>query len=466
MSQLSKNKKNIGTLVPLSALTSINSKKEDQGTFETGMYFLDWLHKVGQNAWQILPLNLTQLETGSRTTRVPSPYKGYGVGLDPKYLPSAFANNNPAQDELNFFMETNNDWISDYALFCAISDDLGTDDWRKWDEGLRKRDQSALNKVRNSLKKKIKDHILIQWRLDSAYKALREKAKRLNIQLIGDLPFYVSVKSPLVWVHQDVFQFEKDSELRYVSGIPDTPAAHFGRQVWGHPLYKWDTKHEKDVIKFWEIRIKYLSQLFDSIRFDHAKGLFDYGVVDLQNKSEDRYVKGPGSLVFEKLMLFGERCGLSIFAEDSGENLSVLRETLVKLKTPGIKIFRFALNEKKKKLNKEYADLSNYPINTVVYTTTHDTESLILYLEMLSTEQKQQLAIYANAMYSPKDVKFALSLREAVINSNAKTVIIPIQDWLLTKDRINIPGTEKEINDPNWRFILKSPIEKLALRNF
>lgn len=118
---------------------------------------------------------------------------------------------------------------------------------------------------------------------------------------------------------------------------------------------------------------------------------------------------------------------------------------------------------RKKKVNNEYADLSGYPKNTIVYTTTHDTESLILYLRMLTTTQKKQLAQFAGVDYSTKDLIFAVSLRSAIINSNAFTVIIPIQDWLLLKDRINIPGTEKEINDPNWRYVLKTPVEKLSI---
>ncbi len=460
---MTQKKKIIGTLVPVSALSSLKSKKEDQGIFETGLYFLDWLHKTNQSAWQLLPLHQTQLEKGSATRHVPSPYKGYGIGLDPRYLSvGARAQERKSKKEIEVFVNENKEWIGDYALFCALRDHLGTDDWREWIPDLRKRKKIAIDSYSNLLKKEIDQHILVQYHLHKEYKELKNKAKKLKIKLIGDLPFYVSMQSPLVWANQGVFQFEKDGRTRYVSGIPDSPSAHFGRQVWGHPLYKWgDKTQSKRVVDFWKCRLHYLSLLFDSIRFDHAKGLFDYGEIDLTNENNDKYIKGPGHVVFEELMLYGKRAGLSIFAEDSGEHLSELRNSLNKLKTPGIKILRFALNEKKEKINKEYAKISNYPALTVAYTTTHDTETLLVYLRNLSPKQRKSLARACGVKYNSVEKVFAKNLRDGIIDSPAETVIISIQDWLLTTDRINIPGTEKEVGDRNWQYKLKTSVENL-----
>ncbi|HVF69478.1 MAG TPA: 4-alpha-glucanotransferase, partial [Xanthomonadales bacterium] len=265
-------KKIIGTLVPLSALSSLHSKKEDQDTFETGMAFLDWLHRTGQTAWQMLPLHQTQLEKDSAIKRVPSPYKGYGIGLDPKYLSSVnpkleYRNSKQIQktndinikrfenfdfeiskiasnfefraSDLEKFIHENKDWIYDYALFCALTDHFGTDDWRRWETDLRDREKAALNKFSKLFRREIDQHVLLQYQLHKEYEKLRDKAKKLNIKLIGDLPYYLSINSPLVWAHQNIFQLKRGGEMEFVSGLPDGPAAHFGRQVWGHPLYKW-----------------------------------------------------------------------------------------------------------------------------------------------------------------------------------------------------------------------------------
>lgn len=453
----------VGTLVPISALRSKNQSPKNFGTFQTGLAFLDWLKKTDQNAWQLLPLHQTQLEADSRTKHVPSPYKGYGIGLDPRYLTKGLKETEE-REELKSFVDRNKYWIEDYALFCALRDHFGTDDWREWDSGLSSRKKAVIDNYSKLLRREIDHHILIQCLLHKEYEELKHKAEKLGIILIGDLPFYISIKSPLVWAHQYAFQLEKDGRTKYVSGLPDTPLAHFGRQIWGHPLYRWgEQAQNKKVTDFWKIRLKYLASIFDSMRFDHAKGLFDYGVIHPRNKKIDKFVKGPGGPVLKVLIDYCKSLNLSIFAEDSGENLSELRITLKKLEISGIKIFRFALNEKKKKLNQEYASVSNYHKKTVAYTTTHDTETLISYLEILNYEQKRKIAAYANVKYSEDILVFAQRIRKAIISSPAQMVIIPIQDWLLTTDRINIPGTEKEKNDPNWRYMLTIPVEDLPI---
>ena len=449
-------------MVPVSALYVTHQEKVVGGTFETGMYFLDWLKKTHQSAWQFLPLHETQLEPGSGTKHVSSPYKTYGVGLDTRYLPKSFSQKIPTTQELAAFTDLHSDWILDYALFCAIRDYAGTDDWRVWDPKLRGRDEKALLLWTEKLKNEINRHIILQWQTHEAFGALRKKAGKLGISLIGDLPFYLSVQSPLVWVYQDIFQIGDNGVMRYVSGIPQTPSAHFGRQVWGHPLYDWNKKGNLEkIVAFWKMRLRYQPTLYDFVRLDHAKAFFDYGVIDLSEKDHDIYQKGPGMKVFEELVTYGYKNGLSMFVEDSGENLQELRKSSKKLKIPGIKIFRFAIDEKKGKINKEYIEIEKYPGDTVAYTTTHDTEPLIVYLEKLTSHQRQAV-IDSTGLKPPESIEeFAVALRDAIIASPARMVIIPIQDWLLMRERINVPGTEIPVGDPNWQFRLSTPIDQL-----
>ena len=166
-----------------------------------------------------------------------------------------------------------------------------------------------------------------------AYKQLKDKAKKLGIILIGDLPFYLSICSPLVWANQEIFQLEKDGELRHVSGIPNGPRALFGRQIWWHPLYNWGSAIDSNrVIDFWEIRLKYMAHLFDYVRFDYAKGFFQYGVIDITKDDNDHYKKGPGDAALEELVRFNKENGVVSFVEDCGRNLQPLRQSMTKMK--------------------------------------------------------------------------------------------------------------------------------------
>jgi 4-alpha-glucanotransferase len=458
---MGKEQKTIGTLAPIFSLTSSQQSPEDQGTFETGLYFLDWLKKTNQNAWQILPFNETQLEKGSATKHVPSPYKGYGVGLAPKYLASTYKKLKPSPQEKNAFIAQHKDWLEDYVLFCTIRDVYGTDDWRQWDPSLQHRNKDVLQEWAKKHKQQLDYYIVQQWQLQQSYDQLHEKAKDLGICLIGDIPYYLSVQSPLVWAHQKAFLMQKDGTLPFVSGIPNTTGAYFGRQIWGHPLYNWEYKDE--VMYLWEIRLKYQSMLFENVRFDHAKAFFKYGVLEPNHEANDRYEDGPGSDVFKKIIGLCHQNNLSVYAEDSGDVTDGLRACLRELQIPGIKIYHFAVKTGEEEVNKKYAEIGAYPKNCVAYTTTHDTETLVSYLKHLTSDQKQKLATVGEIAYDADDKKFAITIRDAIVQSPAEMVIIPIQDWLLATERINIPGTEEEVDDPNWRFKIDKPIEDLPL---
>ncbi len=453
--------------MPLSALWS-DKKKVKHGNLDTALFFLDWLHATGQTAWQLLPLHETQLVPGSKKDHVPSPYKGYGVGLDPSYLSPSLKRKKPSRQEISSFVAKQKKWLPNHALFCALRDHFGTDDWTQWDADVRRRDTKALVVWRAKLKKQIHAYILEQWQLHYGFQKLRNKASKYNIQLIGDLSFYMPLQSPLVWQFQKLFQLSENGEMKKISGVPDGPKSHFGRQVWGHPLYIWDNeKSQKELIKLWKIRLRYLSYLFGWVRFDHARGFFSYGSLDSKDEKNDCMKQGPGASVFNELIVFAQACGLKIFAEDLGterknDRLKFFYITLKKLKIPGIRILRFALTIRKgKKLHPQYADVSAYPANTFACTTMHDTETLMGYLKILSAKQKKTLAKEVRVKFLSDDIALAKNLRKAVIDSPAKVVIIPIQDWLLTTDRINIPGTEKIVGDINWQYRVSVSIENL-----
>lgn len=432
------------------------------GTFETGRLFLTWLSATGQRAWQFLPISETHLEPGSRTARVPSPYKGYGIGLDSRYLPPPDADAKPTAQALRAFRRTHAAWLPTYAFFCALRDRFGTDDWTTWETGIRLRRPDALRRWRRALDAEIEGHELLQWRLHAAYGRLRADAGRLDIRLLGDLPFYLPLRSPLVWARRDCFDLGPDGRPARVSGVPDGPRAHYGRQVWGHPLYRWRSRAAwNGIASLWRMRVRYHAGLYDLMRLDHAKGMFHYGAMDLKEPERDAILKGPGATLLKDIVRTARGAGLTLFAEDAGDRLEELRETLRALEVPGIRILRFAYNEKRKTIEHEYADPANYREDAVAYTSTHDTETLMGYLRLLDAREKKHLCEHVRVEYASDDGLLAARLRGAVLASPARYVVIPIQDWLLSRDRINVPGTERPVGDRNWRYRMTVPVERL-----
>jgi 4-alpha-glucanotransferase len=216
------------------------------------------------------------------------------------------------------------------------------------------------------------------------------------------------------------------------------------------------------IVALWKTRLAYAASLFDLVRLDHARGFYLYGSIDRNDAGRDAFLVGPGMTMLSEIVNFTRSIGLDLFVEDSGDRTIDLRRDLTQLEIPGMKIFRYALTTKgKERYFPQYAEPHSYPNNSVAVTTTHDTETLLEYLATLTTKQKQKLSRGAKIPYAVDDRDLAVHLRHALIDSPAETVLIPIQDWLLTTDRINIPGTEKDVGDPNWRYVLETPVEEL-----
>ncbi len=449
--------KTIGTLVPLFSLWS-EKTNSPRGTIEDGMYFLDWLIATGQHAWQLLPLHETPLVPGT-TQYVASPYKSYGSGLDPRYLPPSFVDLMPTDEVFASFNQTNKYWLDDYALFCSLRDHFHTDDWTKWEDTISHRDPQTLAEWTAKLQSSIYTYRLQQWRLHAAYDQLKKKAKEHAILLIGDAPYYLALKSPLVWQYQRAFLINPDGSLPKISGIVYEPKAMYGRQVWGHPIYDWDNATDV-VLALWHTRIRYMAQIFDTVRLDHTNGFFSYGELDPHDSKKDRRRKGPGRTVLEKIIHYADEQHLSIFAEDQGLHLHDLRMSLQELGIPGIRVALYIVYPNP--VPNTLDDPSTK--NTFVYTSTHDNETLYSRIQHLRKPKKELLCRAFSIPYTGNPQKLALAVRSAVLHAQPHTVIIPIQDWLLTTERINLPGTEREIDDPNWRYRIAMPIEKLPTK--
>lgn len=456
MVKVSAANKIVGTLVPINALWSAGGQGEviEAGTFGVGCDFVDWLASTGQSAWQLLPLHETQFEPGSATNRVPSPYQSYGIGLAPRYLSKRLVDETLVRKyPIHRFVKEQREWLADYAFFCALSEKFGTDNWRTWDAGVRRREPGALSAWREKLTERIEVHVILQHQLHVQYRSLRLTARRRGVKLIGDLPFYLCANSPLVWANQELFRINPNGSLPAVSGLPDNPKALFGRQVWGHPLYRWDSPHRHQrIFDLFKLRLRYTSELFDVVRLDHAKGFFRYGSMDPDGRGYDQLLVGPGMPALREVASYARSIRLPVFAEDSGENTGELRTALRTLRIPGIRVFRF-----------EHEGITRFPRRSVAYTTTHDTESLVRYVQGLPAAQKRRLAAAAGVRFSSQDQLLSARFRDAVVSAPARMVLVPLQDWLLIDGRINVPGTETARDDPNWHWRVSVPIAQLRV---
>ena len=93
----------------------------------------------------------------------------------------------------------------------------------------------------------------------------------------------------------------------------------------------------------------------------------------------------------------------------------------------------------------------NYNNNCVVYTGTHDNETLAGWFAGLSKEQKERVRTYLGDFDTANKWMYKKLIQHAMMSA-ADTCIIPIQDWLGLDNsgRMNTPGTV----DANWSWRL------------
>ena len=139
-----------------------------------------------------------------------------------------------------------------------------------------------MNWYRETLKDEIGYHAFCQYQFAKQWRALKQYANDNGIQIIGDIPFYVSADSVDVWTHPDMFRINRETmELDYVAGVPADMFSATG-QLWGNPIYKWDY-HKKtgygwgaDGYQWWCNRIRRTNAFYDVIRIDHFRGFHTY----------------------------------------------------------------------------------------------------------------------------------------------------------------------------------------------
>ena len=118
---------------------------------------------------------------------------------------------------------------------------------------------------------------------------------------------------------------------------------------------------------------------------------------------------------------------------------------------PGMKVLEFAFDTRDSGSANDYLP-HNYIENCVVYTGTHDNETIVGWLDSIPKEDMQMARDYMCDQYTPKKQLYK-SLISMAMRSRAKLCVIPMQDYLGYDNscRINTPSTVGE----NWKWRLK-----------
>jgi len=342
-------------------------------------------------------------------------------------------------------------WLSDYALFRSIKDEYdakalaegrGSSIWNDyWPLPLALRDPRALARWRERHERVIARYEALQFFFAEQWAALRARANREGIMVVGDLPIFVAEDSADVWSRRELFRLDGRGRPLEVSGVPPDYFSEDG-QLWGNPLYDWDA-HLREGFAWWTRRLAVTLDLYDAVRIDHFRGFEASWAVPAGETTAraGEWRKAAGAELFAAL----ERAlgpELPIVAEDLGFITDEVRELRDRLGLPGMRVLQFAFDagESGVPFDPRNAFLPHtYVERSVVYTGTHDNDTLAGWLSQASREERGYLERYLG--YRPADPVRAL-IREAW-KSVAAWAVAPMQDilGLGAEARMNTPST-------------------------
>lgn len=447
--------------------------------------FVDFLAAGGQKLWQVLPLNPPGY--GNSPYQCLSAFAGNPLLIDidqlseqgllrrhktdalptfsreridfqeiSSYKESLFKEafmvfqNMPCSEEFQAFCLEHRQWLDDYCLFRALKSYHDEAPWTEWEPGASTRRSYALAHYRRLLEEDVEYHKFLQYQFFRQWMALKKYANNKGIRIIGDLPIYVSHDSSDVWVHRELFYLDEKGNPLKVAGVPPDAFTQTG-QLWGNPIYNWDAMEQTE-FQWWKERLKHLSQMVDIIRIDHFRGFEAYWEVPAGEETavNGRWVKGPGEKFFEAIsQVTGST---EIIAEDLGFITPQVEKLRDRFGFPGMSILQFEIQDGR-------FNVPLYRKNTVAYTGTHDNETILGWFRN-NGEQKHSLEDTVGN--STEGVCWHYI--ETAMNTDAETVIIPLQDILClgNEARMNTPGTATR--NWEWRFSSQQLSEEIQNR--
>lgn len=462
--------------------------------------FIDFLEKSNQKLWQILPLGVTGY--GDSPYQAFSAFAGnpyfidlneflekelitkedladleelnkeekinYGALYEKRYkvLKKSYENFRKTEEylELEKMKAKHSLWLPEYALFMALKDNFGGVSWQEWPRIYRVRNKKVLAKARIELKEKIDFYVFLEYFFRKQWEKIKSYANLKGVEIVGDIPIFVSTDSADTWEKPFMFQFDKNLRPRRVAGCPPDVFSING-QLWGNVLYNWKMI-KNDSYSWWIERIKDCFKLYDIVRIDHFRGFDSYWSIPAKalTARNGKWEIGPGIDLFKAIKKsLGE---VKIIAEDLGFLTPRVERLLKASGYPGMKILQFGFGTDE---NNGYLP-TNVPKNSVIYSGTHDNQTLLGWYKTAREDEKEFCYNYLSKYLGKtiEDIKTNLnaSVIEAMWKSKAIFSIVPMQDLLELGDeaRMNTPSTLG--NNWDWRMkkeaITNKIIEKLS----
>ncbi|MCE7947946.1 MAG: 4-alpha-glucanotransferase [Chloroflexi bacterium CFX4] len=342
-------------------------------------------------------------------------------------------------------------WLYDFALFATLKGQHGGVEWVKWSREAAQPSPARRVALREQYRDQVENHMFRQWLFYTQWAALKAYANGKGVQLIGDLPIFVSHDSADVWANPHLFELDPNTgQSTVVAGVPPDFFNPEDGQLWGNPHYNWRAMEEEGYA-WWIARLRTTLETVDRVRIDHFRGFEAYWEIPASETTakNGRWVKGPDAKLFEAFEAALGR--LPIIAEDLGiitPEVTALRD---RFDLPGMKVLQFAFGDDPYSVNAFLPHM--YPRNSVVYTGTHDNNTTLGWWQTGEASEGMRRHLREYIGHEVQEPHW--DLIRLGMNSVADTFIVPMQDVLGfgADARMNKPGFKGGYW--TWRFAEK-----------
>ena len=342
--------------------------------------------------------------------------------------------NNNIKDKFDAFCINESYWLDDYVEFCVLKDCNSHSQWFEWTS-------SDYNPIDITMYK------IIQFFFDYQWKNLKRYCKSKNVNIIGDMPIYVGYDSADVYHNKQLFQLNDIGLMKFKAGCPPCDYQEKG-QVWGNPVYDW-SNHEQTKFNWWRQRFKRLLGMVDIIRLDHFIGYQRYYKIPVNDITAEngQWDNSGGDALFDSLNSIINKN--NIIAEDLGDITPEVTKLRNKYEFSGMEVFQFNFNSS--------LSLKNNTNHSVVYTGTHDNDTIIGWFNSLDEKNlnsdKLSQSILLDYFNCNKSI-VNWEIINYVMSLDNYTCIFPVQDILSLNSscRFNTPGI---LSENNWKWKMK-----------
>ena len=346
--------------------------------------------------------------------------------------------NNNMKDRFNTFCKKESYWLDDYVQFCVLKDCNSQKQWFDWTSSNYNPNDITFYKI-------------IQFLFDDQWKKLKRYCNSKNVKIIGDMPIYVGYDSADVYHNKELFQLDDSGLMKFKAGCPPCNYQQKG-QVWGNPVYDW-AKHEQSNFKWWRQRFNRLLDMVDIIRLDHFIGYQRYYKIPINDATAEngQWDKSKGDELFDSLTSIINND--NIIAEDLGDITPEVIKLRDKHGFSGMEVFQFDFNPS--------ISLENSTNHSVVYTGTHDNDTIIGWFNSLNKKSlnsdklsRTNLLDYFNC----NNTTVNWEIINYVMSLNNYICIIPMQDILSLDSscRFNTPGI---LSENNWKWKMEEHLK-------